>query len=152
MITPKYLFVYGSLRPCMANTVLPGGGIKARAALSQWAEYVAPATWQARLYKLSGYPGAVASENASDHVIGDVFRVTDAHLWSVLDQYELCGPDDPTPHEYRRSVVLVELTTEPASSLSLPSLFEVQVYQYIQSTVDVAYLPHGDWSLEMTVI
>lgn len=71
--------------------------------LARHAAFVDAATLQGKLYRLDGYPAAVASEAVADRVQGELYRLLDPHyLLAQLDQYEECSPEFPDPTEYVR--------------------------------------------------
>lgn len=79
-MTP-HIFVYGSLTTALAHPM--GDRLRREAML------IGAAAVQGRLYRVSWYPGLKASDDASDVVHGEVYRLTDpvASLqW--LDEYE----------------------------------------------------------------
>jgi gamma-glutamylcyclotransferase (GGCT)/AIG2-like uncharacterized protein YtfP len=74
------LFVYGTLRPFV--------GIEMASWLRSHARYLGAATTPGRLYDLGAYPGMRAARGRRERVVGDVYRVTDARVFRVLDRYE----------------------------------------------------------------
>jgi gamma-glutamylcyclotransferase (GGCT)/AIG2-like uncharacterized protein YtfP len=74
------LFVYGTLRPF------------ADVSMAKWlhrnARYLGPATTRGRLYDLGEYPGMRVSRRGHERVVGDVYRITSARIFRVLDRYE----------------------------------------------------------------
>ena len=102
---PKHIFVYGALRDD------PHHGMYH--VLARSAAFAGDGSVNARLYDLGEYPGIVMSSSHEDIVIGEVYELdpNDApSVLRVLDDYEGLGPNDPAPHEYRRTVVQVRLT------------------------------------------
>ena len=96
------LFVYGTLRR--------GSGSAAHDWLVRRAELLGQALCQGRLYRIAHYPGLVASEDPSDRVFGEVYRLHDPETALIeLDRYEECGPGFPEPAEYERALMEVEL-------------------------------------------
>src|SRR5687767_6974819 len=77
------LFVYGTLRPFV------------EIAMAQWlrrsARYLGPAITAGRLHDLGRYPGMTRACGRREHVVGDVYRVTNPRVFRVLDRYE-AGP------------------------------------------------------------
>ncbi|CAN5180477.1 gamma-glutamylcyclotransferase [soil metagenome] len=100
------LFVYGTL---MRNSY----HALARE-LKQRADYEGPARFNGRLYRVTHYPGVVASSAPEDWVFGDVYTLRDRDLLTELDRYEGCGPDDPPPTQYLRLLQSVMLPSGPA--------------------------------------
>ncbi|HUQ52667.1 MAG TPA: gamma-glutamylcyclotransferase family protein [Gammaproteobacteria bacterium] len=74
------LFVYGTLRPCV--------DIRMSRWLRRNARYLGGATTAGRLYDLGPYPAMRAAGVCHDRVIGDVYRVVQRRVLSVLDRYE----------------------------------------------------------------
>ena len=93
------LFVYGTLR---AFVDIP---------MAQWlrrtARYVGPATTRGRLYDLGPYPGLRPARHRSETVVGDVYRITDPHVFRVLDRYE--AGSVRTKARFVRGVCVVKL-------------------------------------------
>ena len=101
-MSPDLLFVYGTLRPGARSPMTRF--LKAHGVL------VGRARYQGRLYRIAHYPGAVASNDPRDMVIGDVFRLRDpALVLKRLDIHEGCGPTARRPMEYLREIVVVTL-------------------------------------------
>jgi len=101
MSTP-YLFTYGLLRR-QANHDMSKF-------LHQQAQFVSEAVYKGKLYRIDHYPGAVPSDEPSDQVVGDVFRIDNAAVFQKLDEFEGIGPTYPQPHEYVRHVGPVTCT------------------------------------------
>jgi gamma-glutamylcyclotransferase (GGCT)/AIG2-like uncharacterized protein YtfP len=74
------LFVYGTLRPFV--------DIEIAKWLRSNARYLGSATTLGRLYDLGAYPGMKASRGRRERVVGDVYRITKARVFRVLDRYE----------------------------------------------------------------
>ena len=74
------LFVYGTLRPF------------ADVPMASWlrsnARYLGSATTSGRLYDLGAYPGMRVARGRRERVVGDVYRITNARIFRVLDRYE----------------------------------------------------------------
>ncbi len=106
----QHLFVYGTLMRAMKHPM--------HAELARHAEFDGQAFMQGRMYDLGRYPGAVASSNAADKVIGELYRLTDRNtLFLALDAYEHCGPDDPQPTQYvRRKETVYRANGEPVKA------------------------------------
>ena len=91
-----YLFVYGTLMKAARHPMA--------VRLAAHARYAGPATFNGRLYRVAHYPGAVASEDASDQIHGELYELVDAgKLFEALDAYEGCSPDHPQPTKYVRA-------------------------------------------------
>jgi gamma-glutamylcyclotransferase (GGCT)/AIG2-like uncharacterized protein YtfP len=106
---PLPLFVYG--------TLLSGAGHRMGALLREHARLIGPGSFQGRLYIIpdpddpsNAYPGAIPSGAPGDRVHGELYQVVgDAErLMAALDQFELCGPGSPEPHEFLCREIAVE--------------------------------------------
>ena len=105
-MTEDLLFVYGTLRR--------DAGSKMHHPLAEYADFVAEATYQGRLYRVDYYPGAVPSHNRMDRVRGEVYALREPEIvLPKLDHYEECGPGFPEPTEYirrREEIMLADQT------------------------------------------
>lgn len=94
------LFVYG--------TLMRGFDHPMAQLLSRSADYLGTATCRGRLYLIKHYPGLVLSEDVSDIVHGELYRLRDRDaLLGELDMYEACGDGFPEPTEYLRRMLAV---------------------------------------------
>ena len=126
----EFLFVYGTLRQ-NANHPM-------HQQLATHARFVAMAYYQARLYQVSYYPGAVPSSLASDQVIGELYQLLQPEqLLPLLDNYEECGEGFAQPQEYRRE--LQQVTLEDGASVS------AWVYIYNRDTSALQQIQSGDF-------
>ena len=74
-----YLFVYGTLRR----------GERADVTGTCDVTYVGVARARGKMFRVEDHPGMVASDDASDQVVGEVYRLENApRAWPVLDEYE----------------------------------------------------------------
>ena len=95
------LFVYG--------TLMRGYDHPMAKLLSRSAEFCGEARCQGRLYLVKHYPGLVLSDDASDVVFGELFRLrTPDTSFATLDEYEGCGIGVASP-QYLRQVLPVTL-------------------------------------------
>jgi gamma-glutamylcyclotransferase (GGCT)/AIG2-like uncharacterized protein YtfP len=99
-----HLFVYG--------TLMRGFDHPMAKLLSLSAEFIGEARCRGRLYMVKHYPGLVLSDDASDVVFGELFRLhmPEASL-ATFDDYEGCGPGVASP-QYLRQVLPVTLGDE----------------------------------------
>ena len=96
------LFVYGTL---MRGYVHPMAKL-----LSANADFLGEATCRGRLYRVKHYPGLVLSDDASDIVHGELYRLRDPEaLLREFDMYEACGEGFPEPTQYVRRMFSVTL-------------------------------------------
>jgi len=127
---PAHLFVYGTLR---------------READTKWSRFLGSvsrfagnARARGRLFQVKDYPGMVASIQDDEWVVGEVYLMNEpSTLLLTLDDYEECGPNNPTPHEYVRQVIEVVLD----DGAKLPAW----AYLYQMSTADKVRIWTGDY-------
>ncbi len=96
------LFVYGTLRRGSRHPL--AGQLAAKAS------FLGEARFNGRLYRITHYPGAVASSQPDDWVQGDVYVLQDPTFLTALDRYEGCGPNDAKPTQYLRLLQNVTLS------------------------------------------
>ncbi len=126
-----FLFVYGTLRRDSRSDMYY--------LLARHADFIGDATYQGKLYKIDYYPGVVPSEDPSDVVQGEVYRLCDSDfVLSRLDQYEECGPGFSEPTEYVREIQYVRLRSGKNIS--------TWVYLYNLPTNDLALVRSGRFS------
>jgi gamma-glutamylcyclotransferase (GGCT)/AIG2-like uncharacterized protein YtfP len=96
------LFVYG--------TLMRGFDHPMAKLLSKSADFIGEAKCRGRLYRIKHYPGLVLSEDPSEVVFGEVYRLRarDA-LLREFDMYEACGEGFAEPTEYVRKMLKVTL-------------------------------------------
>jgi gamma-glutamylcyclotransferase (GGCT)/AIG2-like uncharacterized protein YtfP len=117
------LFVYG--------TLMRGFDHPMAKLLSRSADFIGEASCRGRLYRVKHYPGLVLSDDASDVVFGEVYRLRQpAELLREFDMYEACGEGFAQPTEYVRQMLPVTLGDGAVS--------EVWTYVY---NWPVAHLP-----------
>jgi gamma-glutamylcyclotransferase (GGCT)/AIG2-like uncharacterized protein YtfP len=127
------LFVYGSLVSAVAH---PKGE-----RLRREASLLGAATLQARLYRVSWYPGITLSDDAADLVHGEVYRLaTPGASLRWLDEYEGIAPGAssvaPTD-DYERRVCRVNLDAGREH--------EAWVYLYQRDTRALERVVDGRW-------
>ncbi|WP_428607532.1 gamma-glutamylcyclotransferase family protein [Sedimenticola sp.] len=124
------LFVYG--------TLLRGAGHPMHQLLLEQSDFHSSGRLQARLYRVTDYPGAVLADHSDDWVQGEIYRLHHPlRLLTQLDRYEGCSPDDPQPQEYRREVQPIRLAD--GATLS------AWVYLYQGDTTALPLIPSGDF-------
>ncbi|NBC67163.1 MAG: gamma-glutamylcyclotransferase [Bacteroidetes bacterium] len=127
---PDLIFVYGSLRKDFSSP--------AREVLEKHAEFVGEAKFQGKLYKIDWYPGVVPSDDPSDCVIGEVYKIIDrGEVFSKLDRYEGCAPSDPKPHAFVRKQKSVTLRNS--------TLVKVWIYLYTHPVTEKEMIASGDY-------
>jgi gamma-glutamylcyclotransferase (GGCT)/AIG2-like uncharacterized protein YtfP len=102
------LFVYG--------TLMRGFDHPMAKLLSKSADFIGEARCQGRLYRVKHYPGLVLSDDPSEIVFGEVYRLRarDA-LLREFDMYEACGEGFAEPTEYVRKMLKVTFDDGTAS-------------------------------------
>jgi gamma-glutamylcyclotransferase (GGCT)/AIG2-like uncharacterized protein YtfP len=101
-MTSDRLFVYGTL---MRGYVHPMARL-----LSANADFLGEASCRGKLYMVKHYPGLVLSDDASDIVHGELYRLRDPEaLLREFDMYEACGEGFPEPTQYVRRMFSVTL-------------------------------------------
>ena len=113
---PEYLFVYGTLRR--------GSDNKFALLLAERAQFVGAARVAGLLYDFGRYPGAVKSDQSDGWVQGEVYRLSDTEVLTLLDEYE--GP------EFERSRV------------SVAGIQECWIYWYVGPATG-RLIVSGDW-------
>jgi gamma-glutamylcyclotransferase (GGCT)/AIG2-like uncharacterized protein YtfP len=102
------LFVYG--------TLMRGFDHPMARLLSRSADFIGEARCQGRLYLVKHYPGLVLSDDVSDVVFGEVYRLRARdELLREFDMYEACGDGFPPPTQYVRRLLQVTLNDGTAS-------------------------------------
>ena len=96
------LFVYG--------TLMRGFDHPMAKLLSRSADFIGEARCRGRLYLVKHYPGLVLSDDSTDIVYGEVYRLRDRDaLLGEFDMYEACGEGFKQPTEYLRQMLPVML-------------------------------------------
>jgi gamma-glutamylcyclotransferase (GGCT)/AIG2-like uncharacterized protein YtfP len=127
-MTSDLLFVYGTLMRGYAHPM-------ARL-LSANADFLGEASCRGRLYKVKHYPGLVLSDEATDVVFGELYRLRAVEdLLREFDMYEACGEGFAEPTQYVRRTLPVTLADGTVS--------EVWTYIYNWPVVDLARIESG---------
>ena len=106
---------------------------------AQEATFVGYARIQGRLFDLGEYPGLVLSGDPGSWVRGEVYALGNPReTLSRLDDYEGCGPNDPTPHEFERAEEIAVLDSGASD--------RAWVYVYRGSTANKREIVSGDYS------
>jgi gamma-glutamylcyclotransferase (GGCT)/AIG2-like uncharacterized protein YtfP len=101
-MTSDLLFVYGTL---MRGYVHPMARL-----LSANADFLGEAICRGRLYMVKHYPGLVLSDNATEIVHGELYRLREPEaLLREFDMYEACGEGFPEPTQYVRQMLPIAL-------------------------------------------
>jgi len=101
-MTSDLLFVYG--------TLMRGFNHPMARLLSANADFLGEASCRGRLYRVKHYPGLVLSDDPSDIVFGELYRLRARDdLLREFDMYEACGEGFPEPTQYIRQTLEVAL-------------------------------------------
>ena len=96
------LFVYG--------TLMRGFDHPMARMLSAHADFIGAAQCGGRLYLVKHYPGLVLSDDPSETVHGELYRLhARDEMLHEFDMYEACGDSFPQPTEYLRQMLSVTL-------------------------------------------
>lgn len=126
----EFIFVYGTLRKAFA--------IDMHQPLAQFCEFVSEGSMQGKLYEVEGYPGVVETNDLSDRVIGELYKIVERDaLFSILDDYEMCSEHYPQPHEYLRKEIQVSTVNN--------QIIPAWVYIYNYSVAELQFIPSGDY-------
>ena len=99
-MTSDRLFVYG--------TLMRGFDHPMAQLLSRSAEFIGEARCRGRLYLVKHYPGLVLSDDPTDAVFGELYRLRQPDaLLREFDMYEACGEGFAPPTEYVRQMLAV---------------------------------------------
>ena len=101
-MTSDRLFVYGTL---MRGYVHPMARL-----LSANADFLGEASCRGRLYMVKHYPGLTLSDDPSEIVHGELYRLREVEaMLREFDMYEACGEGFPEPTQYLRQPFSVRL-------------------------------------------
>jgi len=104
------LFVYG--------TLMRGFDHPMAQLLSRAADFLGDARCQGRLYRVKHYPGLVLSDDPTEVVFGELFRLrAPQELLREFDMYEACGEGFKEPTEYIRQMLRVTLEDGTAADV-----------------------------------
>ena len=103
------LFVYG--------TLMRGFDHPMAQLLSRSADFIGEAQCRGRLYLVTHYPGLVLSDDPTDMVFGELYRLRQPkELLREFDMYEACGEGFAEPTEYIRQMLSVALAEGAAEA------------------------------------
>ena len=120
---PQYLFVYGTLRPCLAGPE--------QKLITREFTLVGPATISGVLYDLKHYPGV---QDGAGRISGDVLFFSNNELLRDIDAYEGCY--DPPPLFLRKTT---------CATLESGKTLVAWVYYYCGSLVKASVITGGDY-------
>jgi gamma-glutamylcyclotransferase (GGCT)/AIG2-like uncharacterized protein YtfP len=103
------LFVYG--------TLMRGFNQPMAQLLLRSADFIGEAQCRGRLYLVTHYPGLVLSDDPTDMVFGELYRLRQPkELLREFDMYEACGEGFAEPTEYIRQMLSVALADGTAEA------------------------------------
>ncbi len=101
-MTSDLLFVYG--------TLMRGFDHPMARLLAANADFIGEAHCRGRLYFIKHYPGLVLSDDPTEAVFGELYRLHEVEaMLQEFDMYEACGDGFPPPTEYLRQMFSVTL-------------------------------------------
>jgi len=104
--------------------------------LSANADFLGEASCRGRLYMVKHYPGLVLSDDASQIVHGELYRLREVDaMLREFDMYEACGEGFPEPTQYVRQMFSVSLADGTAS--------EAWTYVYNWPVTDLKRIESG---------
>lgn len=114
------------------GTLMRSFGGCERLGIADRVSFVAACRFEGRLYDLGRFPGAVPGDGI---VHGELFRLHDPAVWSVLDRYEGYDADRETESLFVRR----------QTDLLAPSNQTAWVYWYNGDPTGHPRVPSGDW-------
>jgi len=101
-LRPALMFVYGTLRKDARGQVLSP-------LCRDWV-FLGYGSVAGELYDFGAYPGAVPGGGPGARVFGELYELPDPEVMiPPIDRYEGCTDEDPSPHEFERSRVDVDM-------------------------------------------
>ena len=98
----EFLFVYGTLRK--------GYGNELHKLIARNSEFIGLANYQGKMFNIGEYPGIVPSDDASDKVVGELYKLTNPlRLVKILDEYEEFYPENESESVFLRKDIQVEV-------------------------------------------
>jgi gamma-glutamylcyclotransferase (GGCT)/AIG2-like uncharacterized protein YtfP len=95
---PEYLFVYGTLMKRYDKNPFVNE-------IEQFASFHSSAFTMGELYLVDYYPGLIKTDTF-EFVYGELFTIHDSEkLFSLLDPYESCDPNDDSNSQYLREQI-----------------------------------------------
>ena len=135
------LFVYG--------TLMRGFDHPMAKLLSRSADFVGEARCQGRLYLVKHYPGLVLSDDPTEMVFGELYRLrAPEELLREFDMYEACGEGFAEPTEYIRQMLAVTREGEAAEPASTEASIQAWTYIYNWPVTGLPRIASGRFLLE----
>jgi gamma-glutamylcyclotransferase (GGCT)/AIG2-like uncharacterized protein YtfP len=127
-MTSDLLFVYG--------TLMRGFDHPMARLLAVNADFIGEARCRGRLYLVKHYPGLVLSDDPTEAVFGELYRLHEVEaMLQEFDMYEACGDGLPPPTEYLRQMLSVTLADGSAR--------EAWTYVYNWPVADLPLITSG---------
>jgi gamma-glutamylcyclotransferase (GGCT)/AIG2-like uncharacterized protein YtfP len=102
---PDYLFVYGTLRKELIGKVLPKLADQMQSLI-----FVGRGKMHGQLYDLGAYPGAIAGEEFTTTIVGEIYELPDPQATlEMLDAYEGFIPGELEASLFARIKELITL-------------------------------------------
>jgi gamma-glutamylcyclotransferase (GGCT)/AIG2-like uncharacterized protein YtfP len=121
--TGDLIVFYGSLRPPYKTRHHIG--------IDHMVEHIGQARFLGALHDLGAYPAYVRGDH---EVVGDLYRLIDDRLATVLDPFEGYDPNDLAASHYTREQI--RLVDPPVSAW---------IYRYLATPPPGSLVPSGDW-------
>lgn len=130
-----YFFAYGTLQTEF--------NIPLRHQITNMLEAVGKAYFLGRLFEIDKYPAAILDNTHCYKIHGQVFKVKNKEVWTLMDEYEECSAEFPEPHEYERKII--EIYTETGDKINAwaylykyntKSRYEIKTGNYLQFHTD----------------
>lgn len=125
----EFLFVYGTLRKDFGNEL--------HKLITRNSEFIGMATYQGKMYNIGEYPGIIPSDDSSNKVIGELYKLTNSvRLIRILDEYEEYYPENEAESIFVRNAITVSIDGTDYESYS---------YLYNCSTEGLPEITSGDF-------
>jgi gamma-glutamylcyclotransferase (GGCT)/AIG2-like uncharacterized protein YtfP len=121
----EYLFIYG--------TLLKDINSKMSLYLNENADFYNKGYFIGKLYNIGKYPGAIVSDDYKDKVHGNIFKLNNVDIFSILDDYEGVGNNFSYPNEYVRKKIKVYTDNEELDSWIYLYNYSVEYLYMIES-------------------
>ena len=131
----EYLFVYGTLKPEMIESVMPQ--------LLPYFEFVANGYVTGKLFDVNDYPGAVPATSVHNKIFGQllsIHRGFEKEVFHLLDDYEDYDTANVVGSLFRREKVTVYINEA--------HMQEAWIYWYNKSTSGLTEIISGVYSKE----
>ncbi len=128
----QFLFVYGSLRR--------GANHPASSVIREYAKYICNGKCRGLLFMAEGYPAAVFSDDSSDFIEGELYRlINPKKVFRTLDRYEGYDPNNTAQSLYLRQKTKIHCRSRSLHTVS------AWIYLYNRSTEQLTQIESGDY-------